>query len=817
MNFKLLRLLRLFGLLSFLNWHALIGAAEPKTNSGTPHITHVCLVAPDILAIDIESGKIIPGKVEDYVPVNGDEVKASKDKKERETNMLLRDGKALGELVGAGDKRQLIIKESFVGDELKTELADDAATYLLRCADDPNYAAGAQPSAVHRKSKPIDYRQMKPPARHTMFLHLPKPLAEGKTYQIECAALNLQPASYTFRNDTRSTRSVAVHTSQIGYRADDPFKRAYSSTWLGVSKAQGSSSVCSYPDDLKFRLLDDATGAEMFSGPVEMAKRASDKEHMNKEMNFNGTDVLRMDFSNFAKPGRYRLYVDGIGCGYPFVIDAGADTWAHAFKIQIRGFFHQRSGIALGPPYTTFKKPRDHHPDDGVEIIRSTWFAPIWSEKVTKAPKGDIGKLLKDGATGERVANGWGGYHDAGDWNPRRVTHMRATLAQLELADLFPDFFAQVKLNIPQDYKVPDVFNEALFEIDCFRRMQTIEGGIGYGLETQGDPTGATVSWHSKVLPVYMASPDAGNSWYYAAVAARVARLLQRYDANLAKVYADSAAKAMVFAETEFARQSKEKSVTAADLKMDARDHRNLAAIEMLRLTGDKHWHDIFMENTVLTKEVPALFVNGKAAQSDAAFAYATADTKLTDPIVRKRAIEGLELLAKAAVAYADGNAFDIVADNKYRPMFMGFYSTPWCGHVVLRAFHLTGNQKYLAAGIRACQFSSGANPENLVFTTGLGSNPIRNPLKLDSRISGQPAPEGITVYGIEDHVNFPSTYCYWILPTIDSVMHPKYTKWPVTESYTDTYLFVAQNEFTTDIWYESTWTWGYLAARPKR
>ena len=271
----------------------------------------------------------------------------------------------------------------------------------------------------------------------------------------------------------------------------------------------------------------------------------------------------------------------------------------------------------------------------------------------------------------------------------------------------------------------------------------------------------------------------------------------------------------MTWAEADFARQCKEKGRTAADLKWTVRDFRNLAAVEMLRLTGDRHWHDVFMENTVLTRDDPTLYAHAKAIQSDAAFAYAIADEKLTDPVIRKRAVQGLERQAKPAIAYANGNAFDIVCQDKWRPMFMGFYSTPWDGRVVLRAYHLTGKPEYLAAGIRACQFSSGANPENLVETTGLGSNPILHPLRVDPRISGQPVPEGLTVYGIEDHVNFPCTFCYWILPALNAVMSPEYLKWPVTESYVDTYCFVMVNEFTTDIWDQSVWTWGYLAARP--
>jgi endoglucanase len=260
---------------------------------------------------------------------------------------------------------------------------------------------------------------------------MPTPLAEGRTYTIDCGKLAIQPNVLSFLNATRSTRSLAVHTSQIGYRADDPFKRGYLSVWLGASMEPGSNGVCSYPAKLKFYLLDDATGAAAFTGTVETAKLASDKESMFKEMNFNSTDVLRMDFSAFSKAGRYRLYVEGIGCGYPFRIDQGADTWEHAFLVQLRGFYHQRSGIALGPPYTTYIRPRDHHPDDGVPIIRSTWAASIRAGTQDNVMQG-----LKDHATDERLTNAWGGYHDAGDWNPRRVSHMRATMAQLEIADL---------------------------------------------------------------------------------------------------------------------------------------------------------------------------------------------------------------------------------------------------------------------------------------------------------------------------------------------------------------------------------------------
>ena len=780
---------------------------QPRT-AQSPRVTLVCLVAPDILAVTIESGKVTRGKVIDYVASPSDEIEQ---RDNGTTSILKRKGMEVGELLGTGAKRQVVTWASYSGDVLQTELADHADSFSILCTSDPAYQSAKHPVSVNLKSKPTDYLggQTSLPTRHVLFLRLPSPLKEGRTYSIDCGNLNVLNPHISFVNDTRKTLSLAIHTSQIGYRADDPFKRGYLSIWLGPSTWSGADGSYQYPSGLKFRLLEDVTGTEVYSGPVEIAKRSTDLEFMFKDQNFNGTDVLRADFSTFSKPGKYRLYVDGVGCGYPFVI--GQSTWVQAFRTQMRGFYNQRSGIALGPPFTKFVKPRDHHPDDGVPIIKSNWSVPIWRE----VGESELQQGLRRESTGDRVSNGWGGYMDAGDWNPRRVSHMRATMAQLEIADLFPEFVSKLKTNIPEDYKVPDVLNEALFEIDCYRRMQTPEGGIGYGLETVGDPSVYGVSWHTKVLPVYRAAPDPGNSWFYAGVAARAARLLKRYDAKLAAVYSHSAARAMVWAEADFARQCTATGKTAADLVWTIRDSRNLAAIEMLRLTGDKRWHDLFLENTVLTSNHPNLFMWGKAVQSDVAFAYAIADKKLTDPVLRARAIEGLEAQAKLGVTYSNGNAFDIVSNDKGRPMFMGFFSTPWGGRVALRAYHLTGKKEYLTLGLRACQFSSGANPDNLVFTTGLGANPIKNALKLDAQSTGQPVPEGITVYGIEDHVNYPSSWSYWILGEIDRVMSPKYLQWPLTESYTDTVFFIAQNEFTTDIWDESTWTWGYLAGRP--
>ena len=64
------------------------------------------------------------------------------------------------------------------------------------------------------------------------------------------------------------------------------------------------------------------------------------------------------------------------------------------------------------------------------------------------------------------------------------------------------------------------------------------------------------------------------------------------------------------------------------------------------------------------------------------------------------------------------------------------------------RAHYLTGDSCYLATAVASCGFGSGANPDNLCYTTGAGVRNVVNILHHDSRITGQPAPAGITVAG---------------------------------------------------------------------
>jgi endoglucanase len=765
---------------------------ESRHTEQSPTVTRISTVAPDILAVQIDAGRVIPSQLSPYKPEPGDEVK------DDARHELVRGGKQIGWIDGR-KKDVLVTFEEMQGDLLSPVLMGYAPIYSISSSDDPHYAAPTRPLKVFVKAKPTDWAvpSNQFPMRYMIYLMLPQPLVQSATYTVDLGDLNVQQPRQTFRYAPREFRSDAVHSPQIGLRPDDPVKRGFLSIWLGTGGAHA------YPDGLKFELLDDATGKSVYGGPVKLSLAADKDEHMAKDGNFNETNVYQMDFGDFAQPGTYRLYVEGVGCSYPFTIDK--DVWRHAFLVQMKGFYNERSGTELGPPYSQFRKPPDFNPHDG---------EPAYQSAYSVLDGGDQGKGLEAGKTDELVPEAWGGYHDAGDWNPRRITHMSATMLQLELMELYPDYFSKLELNIPRDHDVPSVLNEPLFELDLFRRLQKPDGGVPFGIETNGDPSPGMVSWDQD-MTAYVFAPDPYSSYIYTYVAARAAMVVQPYDPTLAQTYRDSALKAMQWAEQRWAQGALENA--DKDLQWRFKDARNYAALELYAMTREPHWHDVFLQDTQLRDANAGLYWWGNYDQRDAAFAYARLPEGMGDPALKATARKAIEAQGQLALDYEKLNAFHIGSSDKWRPMFCGFYSTAEGEVQLVRAHYLTGEKKYLDGALAGVMFSSGANPSNTTYTVGLGANPPVHPLHLDSRSTGQPAPEGLTTYGNNDYWHWNTTFMVWPVNLfLGKICTPGAFDWPLTEAYFDIFLFVAQDEFTVDAWGPNCFVWGYFAARPQ-
>jgi len=755
-----------------------------------PEVVHIGMAAPDIIEVVVQAGRAEYGQQVPYQPQPDDKV-------DRKTHQrwVHRDGKFLGALVGKEEKL-LYTPDRVVGPKLDLAWADAPASYGVRCPDDPNYAGdGAAPVAVHRKSRPTDFArvgpwQMEAPMEHTLYLRLPKPLVVGRDYLVCFRGGNLTATGFTWH--PAKLRSEAVHVSHLGFRPDDPAKVAFLSCWMG------SGGGVAYQEGARFDVLD-TNGKSVFQGKVALSKAAAEPEDAYKR-NYSGVPVYEMDFSTLKTPGTYRVAVEGVGCSYPFAI--ADDAWRKAFYVSARGFYHQRSGIALGPPHTTFKRPRPFHPDDGLKVFHSTCGLMDSGNGLNRKDDGNFGNLNK-GRTDQPVANAWGGYMDAGDWD-RRIQHLAVARLLLELAEFAPDYFASLKLDTPKtDEDIPDIVDEALFGLDCYRRMQTPEGGIRGGIESEEHPCHGEGSWQES-LTVMAYAPCVWSSCVYAGVAARAALALEKLKPKLAKVYRESALGAMAWAEKEV------RAAGDRQFPPEVRDARDLAAAELFRLTGDPAWHDLFLATTAFKDPQAELFVWQKHDQRDAAWVYARTGRPGMDAQVKancraailREADERLASQAKAGFRWMK---------YAWRPFAWGAPVTPEAESVV-RAHALTGEPKYLRALVLAAQFGGGANPLNLCYTTGLGPKWPQHPLHIDSRVTNQPPPPGLTIFGPQD---VERTKNDWGAKLVARFAHPPLAQWPTAEAYFDVFWYPAICEFTVQSpMAANAYLWGYLAAR---
>jgi endoglucanase len=247
----------------------------------------------------------------------------------------------------------------------------------------------------------------------------------------------------------------------------------------------GDGGGLSYPDGLKFSLIDQKTGQAVFEDTVRLGKRARELE--NGQDNHIKANVYEMDFSAYKTPGMYRVSVEGIGSSL----------------------------------YET--RP----PKDGERAV-------------------GFGRL--GFKTDQIVPNAWGGYMDAGDWD-RRPIHIYVPRLLLDLYDLSPSTFDNMNLNLPESTNdLPDLLDEALWLVDFCKRTQLPEGGIRPGINSSEHPRRGEGSWQES-LDVMAYPPTVPMSYDYAGVAAHAAYILEDTHPEKANDYFNSALRAFEWAE----------------------------------------------------------------------------------------------------------------------------------------------------------------------------------------------------------------------------------------------------------------------------
>lgn len=235
-----------------------------------------------------------------------------------------------------------------------------------------------------------------------------------------------------------------------------------------------------------FRVVDEETGRVVFSGTLE-----------ERPDNGNSNDKLCIgDFSKLKDEGQYHIEANLLGASYQFQIRS--DIYKDVFAEACKTYYYNRCGITLTEALAKDKAHNACHTYKSV--------------------------LREDMKVNIDVSGGW--HQDA--TGSKDIVRASGVLGRLLLSyEFFPKAFGD-DMNIPESgNSVPDILDEARYEIEWFLKMQDSSTGAVYSAVTVAESAdSSTVSYIEK------ASEEATLAFAFAL--AKFSYLYQKYDREYA-------------------------------------------------------------------------------------------------------------------------------------------------------------------------------------------------------------------------------------------------------------------------------------------
>ena len=755
---------------------------------------------------------------------------------------------------------------------LNTELADNIKSYSISSSNDENYASPLNPSDIGRKSKGHDFSEKcghwneEPWAGaackndyasyHYIYLELPQPLVSGKSYTVQFGDLADNMEEYTFIFDEKTIRSDAIHVNETGYVPSAQKKFAYISQWMGTLGPFIDDALVGRRFDIY--KLDGAgvPGMPVFNGTVQLQHEYNhaDNNRSNETpySNYVVSDVYECDFSAFSDPGEYIVSVEGMGCSFPFRIDA--DAYQEAFYATMKGLYLERGLIAEPEQYAG----RWAHPamDKASFVYTGVRTMDLSDESGSNQRKNIFDSF--DWSVDLSGMRGW--YHDAGDWDGY-FSHFRIPRTLMLAYEMAPDHFKDGELDIPEAQvayngytgtNIPDILDEAVWLVDYFKHNVGPTGGI-FGsridpdISTTNDAQGINEanypdfvfadkcrvdgmpSWEDCCTWI-VHGEDPRDSYAFASIAAQYAYDLkiastktgQDYSAIIAD-YLNAAVSAYNWAANNTQAGDESKSAFI--------ENRAAAAAWLYKNTGEQAYIDQ-LKADLAARNITASSSNLGESQW-AVWAYVTIDKDLPlysgtfDQTLYDDLVSATIKNAEESVTNAIDNGRSMrMGGNWSQPVWNGQATTPWVESAIVAnvVAQKTGNteaQKFLDACYTTSDYFLGGNQMNMVWLTELGHIRPKQIMHLDSEFNpSEPGYiPGIPPYGPRPRCDWfapgpphphAGDYCYYNnshdadFALLDGRIYPAYNDntgnlvWPVHELYFDNYGCPPTNEFTT-------------------
>lgn len=308
--------------------------------------------------------------------------------------------------------------------------------------------------------------------------------------------------------------------------------------------------------DQSVKLINEATGEAVLE--TEAGKAIDDADSGEAEAVF--------DFTSVKDEGTYHVEAgDAVSPSFRIA----ADVYDEAFKASIKMLYYQRCGTEL------------------TQDLAGEFAHPVCHS--------DLAVLYEDNSKTLDVSGGW---HDAGDYGRYSVAGAK-TAADLLLAyENYPEVFTD-DLGIPESGNgIPDVLDEAKYELDWLFKMQTDDGGVYHKVTCRNFPGEIMPEEETDQLIIMPVSTTATAD--FAGVMAIAARVY----ADVNKTYADeclaAAKKAAEYldktpSDTKGYKNPSDISTGEYEDVCDV-DERFWAYAELFKTTGDKAYETTMKE-----------------------------------------------------------------------------------------------------------------------------------------------------------------------------------------------------------------------------
>ncbi len=501
-----------------------------------------------------------------------------------------------------------------------------------------------------------------------------------------------------------AAQTDAIRLNQVGFYPDGP-KRAV------VVDAEAGA----------FAVRPAGGGEPVLTGTLSVAKT----------WDASGETVRLADFSSVTAPGDYVVEVAGVGTSPPFRI--GTYVHQEAARAALKAYYFMRASTpieaAYGGPWT---RPAGH-PDDRVLVHNSAATAERPAGTVLSAP---------------------GGWYDAGDYNKYVVNSGISVGTLLLLLEQYPAYAAALDTNIPESGDaVPDLLDEALWNVRWMLAMQDTDGGVYHKLTTAN--FAGMVMPHRATATRYVVQKGTAATLDLAAVAAQASRVVAGYgDAfpGLADSLRTAALDAWAWARANPTVAYNQGALSNPAINTGAYgdatfgDEFDWAAIELYLTTG--------ADSFLTIRPVPASPSVGTPWWGGVReMGYYSLLTHRDDvgPEAKVGAIR-TALLGQANwfVSLLEASPYGVVMGSQSWMWGWGSNSTAANqGLSLVIAYQLTGDPRFLDAAIAALDYLLGRNGTGYSFLTGHGDQTPMNPHHRPSASDGvvDPVP-GLLVGG---------------------------------------------------------------------